>query len=168
MELSVLKALLERWHIEIPKLDREDGLSERIKAQKLVHLLQNKLYKADLLYGYGMYIHGPYSPGLSRDYYELAARDSDISSGRLSEEVTDKVDEIRTDCEDFRREGELDEVLALEILGTTLFFAKGYSEPERVVAAVMTAKPKLKGREEEIKRALTFLTSRGYLRSEVE
>jgi len=170
MELSVLKALLEAWDINIRKLGEEDGLDERIKAQKLMHLLQNKIYKADLLYSYGMYIHGPYSPELSQDYYELAARDEDQSvlAGKLSNEAEKVVKEVKAECENFRRKRELDEVKALEILGTTLFFAKGYSERERIVAAVTTAKPELKGREKEISQALAFLKNKGYLPPEVE
>jgi len=168
MELQVLKALLEAWGIDIPKLAQEDGLDERIKAQKLVHLLQNKIYKADLLYGYGMYLHGPYSPELSQDYYQLARENESIEAKPLSDKAKVKVEEIKSDCHEFMKANNIDsDVLALEVLGTTLFFAKGYSESERVVAAVTTAKPRLKENEKHIRKALSFLQDKGYLQSEI-
>jgi len=165
MELSTLKAILEVWDIEIPKLNDKDAIDERIKAQKLMHLLQNKLYKTDMFYGYNMYVHGPYSPGLSQSYYKLA-ENSKTHSKKLAVSVVKKIKIIKNECDDFSRKNGIDDyVLALEILGTTLFFAKGYSRPERVVEAVTTAKPKLKGKEKLIQMALDFLQTKDYLPS---
>lgn len=165
MELSTLKAILKVWDIDIPKLNAEDGINERIKVQKLMHLLQNKLYKTDMFYGYNMYVHGPYSPGLSQDYYKLA-ENSKTHSKKLALSVVKKLNSIKTECDDFGRENGIDDsVLALEILGTALFFAKGYSRPERVVEAVTTAKPELKGKEKLIRIALDFLQTKNYLPS---
>jgi len=43
-------------------------LDNRIQIQKLLYFAQE--FGADFGYDYNMYIHGPYSPALARDYYD--------------------------------------------------------------------------------------------------
>ncbi|MBC7112712.1 MAG: hypothetical protein H5T34_01600 [Candidatus Methanomethyliales bacterium] len=54
-------------------LMREDerGFLSRLKLQKLVFLA--RYFGLDMGYSFSLYIHGPYSPDLARDYYSLAA-----------------------------------------------------------------------------------------------
>lgn len=62
-----------------------DGVDDRLVLQKALYLVQKDL---NLGYSYGWYLKGPYSPGLTRDYYELAAipdREDDL--GTLKQNV---------------------------------------------------------------------------------
>jgi len=43
--------------------------NHRLKMQKYVYLARR--YGFDLNYAFSLYIHGPYSPALANDYYEL-------------------------------------------------------------------------------------------------
>lgn len=47
-----------------------ETLDDRKRVQKAVYLGQ--LSRVDLGYRFGWYVHGPYSPELTRDYYALA------------------------------------------------------------------------------------------------
>ncbi len=157
MELSVLKALLEAWNIDISKLaSREDGLNERIKAQKLVYLLQNR--KRKCFYQYNIYVHGPYSPSLSRDYYELARSSSKVQSSadsalvREAKSLFQKVRKFKTPDN-----AALSVVSILELLSTTSFFADRFSSRERVKQAVRRIKPNFT--DEQVEAALGFSRS---------
>ena len=63
MDPYALAGLLKRIY---PKIDMS-GFSNRLKIQKTVFLMS----KYGLAFGYkfNLYIHGPYSPGLTRDVY---------------------------------------------------------------------------------------------------
>lgn len=51
--------------------DSEEGFINRLKLQKYTYLA--KYFGLDMGYNYTMYLHGPYSPTLTDDYYELEA-----------------------------------------------------------------------------------------------
>jgi len=162
-----LKAILNVWGIDCEKLKGTGNASigERIKVQKLMHLLQNKLCKSDAFYGYNMYLYGPYSPTLSRDYYELVET-KDIQAKPLKESARKAIAGIQTEANEFATEHSMTEVRALELLGTTLFFAKQYSRPEKVSEAVRTVKKAIS--RTQIKAAHQFLSEKDYLPQRVE
>lgn len=59
-----LKLILD--HLETNSIATVD---QRMEVQKAVYLAQN--LGVDLGYSYGWYVKGPYSPALTRDYYNL-------------------------------------------------------------------------------------------------
>lgn len=165
MDISILKAILERWNIEPERLiaNDGDGLNLRIQVQKMMYLLQNRLFHADVLYSYGMYLHGPYSPELSRDYYMITA--STISTSVNAANAVDQAGAVLYDLSDFvDTNSQLSPVEAAELLGTALYFFKRYRTIERTAQAIYTVKPKLKNKHVEISEVILFLNERCYLR----
>jgi hypothetical protein len=55
--------------LQVTDLKRFDG---RKRFQKLIYLLQHPPFSRDFGYRYNLYIHGPYSPDLAADGYEVA------------------------------------------------------------------------------------------------
>lgn len=58
--------------------DSDEGFSNRLKTQKYVYLA--KYFGLDFGYNYGMHLHGPYSRGLTGDYYRLGSSASNSTS----------------------------------------------------------------------------------------
>ncbi|OPX21244.1 MAG: hypothetical protein B1H03_07225 [Planctomycetales bacterium 4484_113] len=160
MDKGLLRAILDVWEIDYPKL--KTSINERIKVQKLMHLLQNKLFGSDTFYGYNMYLYGPYSPTLSQDYYELAENPAAHAPKQLKKSAVKHIEQVKDDARTFAEEHSMREVRALELLGTTLFFAKQYSKPDKVVTAVRTVKKTFNS--STVKAARQFLVDKGYFR----
>src|SRR5689334_17804093 len=73
--------------------DSIDTVDQRLTIQKAIYLVQTKI---GLGYSYGWYLKGPYSPRLTRDYYDLAAvEDRGTLAGALKESVIKPLKEIR-------------------------------------------------------------------------
>lgn len=70
----------------------------RKNFQKAV-LLGQSLSGVDLGYRFNWYLHGPYSPSLARDYYQLAEAiefgDREYEDHRLVDSIHDKIEGIR-------------------------------------------------------------------------
>ena len=75
--LIVLELVLKALDVE-PSIET---LADRIRIQKAVYL--SKMAGVPLGYRFSWYVRGPYSPGLTRDYYDLqlASEDSARVSG---------------------------------------------------------------------------------------
>lgn len=72
-EQGTLKFLLERMGINIGNI--ENDFTIRFETQKRIRLLQlHPELSGHLDYDYSIYLRGPYSPSLARDYYGLAAK----------------------------------------------------------------------------------------------
>jgi uncharacterized protein YwgA len=67
-----------------------DSFSDRIRVQKLVYLL--KQLDPELRFGYSWYIHGPYSPELTRMIFE---GESQLSPEKLETDQLATLNEIR-------------------------------------------------------------------------
>jgi uncharacterized protein YwgA len=83
----VLKRTLETINEDLDVV----GLDNRLRLQKAVYLVQAA--GADLGYTYSWYIKGPYSTGLTQDYFALAENSQDDDQRNLSTAFTDKVRE---------------------------------------------------------------------------
>jgi len=70
-------------------------VEQRLETQKAIYLAQSMGVELD--YSYGWYLKGPYSPSLTRDYYELdATADEVFAEGRnLKGRVRDILDRLR-------------------------------------------------------------------------
>jgi len=87
-KLAGLKLTLEALGIRL----NTDSLSGRVQLQKAVYLAQAA--GVPLRYRYNWYIRGPYSPALTRDYFELSRIDA-ASGYRLSDKSEEAIEVIR-------------------------------------------------------------------------
>lgn len=73
------------------------NIDDRVKIQKAVYV--GKSAGFDLGYPYGWYLKGPYSPELTRDYYNLsraiALGDKEYKEYELLEELSQKLNNIK-------------------------------------------------------------------------
>jgi len=153
MKLTLLKAILDVWEIDYPKL--KTSPNERIKAQRLMHLLQNRLFGFDTFYGYNVFTREVWSPHLSQDYLELAENLDNYKPAQLKRSAVKKIKQVREDAQKFAEENQMSETRALEVLGLTLFFGKQYSKLSKVVTAVRTVKPSF--RKADVENAYNLL-----------
>jgi uncharacterized protein YwgA len=68
---SFVLFLKEHKLIDVEKLKDESdaGFENRLKLQKYIFIA--RYFGLDMGYSFSLYIHGPYSPDLARDYYAL-------------------------------------------------------------------------------------------------
>ncbi len=92
-----LAYLIKKLRIDINaiKEDTDDGMDKRIKLQKIVYFA--KLLGVDFDYNYSMYLHGPYSPELAKDYYSLSQVNVDEAT------VCEAIDKIYLRIEELYR-----------------------------------------------------------------
>lgn len=86
-----LKLILDALGID----DEVSSLQDRMRVQKAIYLAQ--VAGLDLGYRYGWYIHGPYSPRLTRDYFALAEEPSAdaVTHVELRPAVTAQINKVR-------------------------------------------------------------------------
>lgn len=87
--LLVLKLVLEQLGVN----STIETLTDRIRVQKAVYLAQ--LSGVDLGYRFGWYVHGPYSPQLTKDYFALASSNAEASSGALRPDLVTKLEDVK-------------------------------------------------------------------------
>ncbi len=91
--LIVLKLFMDE--LEVPS--DIDTLDDRKRVQKAVYLGQ--LTGVDLSYRFGWYLMGPYSPALTKDYYNLAeavaSGDRDYERHNLHKAMRDQLGRVR-------------------------------------------------------------------------
>ncbi|MEM1689632.1 MAG: hypothetical protein QXX33_01205 [Candidatus Hadarchaeales archaeon] len=54
------------------KSESDEGFEHRLKIQKAVFLLKHFGVKPFTSYDFNLYLHGPYSPKLAEDYYNIS------------------------------------------------------------------------------------------------
>ena len=73
------------------------SLENRILIQKAIFIAQEA--GSNLGYSYSWYVHGPYSPELTKDYYilnnDLACGDKDFNKYTLVPTLTENIDKIK-------------------------------------------------------------------------
>ncbi len=133
--------------------DQLDSFSGRKRIQKIVYLL--KQFGADLRFGYTWYIHGPYSPELTRTL--LSPSDSDLKHVRkLTTAELGKINSLRNFLgEDYYS------VDSLELIGSLVYLIKhgsreGYNTKTKIVKFLKQQKPQFSNNE--IERAWTKIT----------
>lgn len=65
-------------------------VDDRMEVQKAVYLTQSA--GVGLGYSYGWYVRGPYSPALTRDYFDLS--DETPQSASLKEAAAERIDKV--------------------------------------------------------------------------
>ena len=120
--------------------DSIDTVDQRLTIQKAIYLVQTKV---GLGYSYGWYLKGPYSPRLTRDYYDLAAvEDRGTLSGSLKESVTKALKEIRNLISTKPQQASLSHWVELLASLHYLRECSGYT-PEEAAAKIQETKPHL-------------------------
>jgi len=69
-----------------------NNVNERKGKQKAIYLV--KVLGFDLGYSYGWYVRGPYSPSLTKDYYELDSSNTTLT-GALRPDIINTLQNIR-------------------------------------------------------------------------
>lgn len=108
--------------------DQINTVEQRMETQKAIYLAQSM--GVELGYSYGWYLKGPYSPSLTRDYYELhATAEEDFAEGRnLKNRVRGVLDQLRTLID--ARPAQLSRAHWLELLASIRYLIRetGYTE----------------------------------------
>lgn len=119
---TYLKEIDDIWKFSL------ESLEDRIKLQKLVYLMQAVGLR--LKYNYNLYLHGPYSPELTRDAFELNSFPAEVKEYIL------KNNELDTD--DYQKLSkvkglirDLDETRDFEVLATLVFLKRETYIPEK-------------------------------------
>lgn len=140
-KLATLKLFLDELGID----SNINTVDDRKRVQKAVYLGQ--IARVDLGYRFGWYLRGPYSPGLTRDYYALADSDGtdDIDTqGRvLKPELRERLRKIRP-LLDVPSDVTLSQEDWLELLAS-LHFLRSVSkfDREQAMARIRVEKPYL-------------------------
>jgi len=115
-----------------------DSFTGRKRTQKIVYLL--KQFGADLKFGYTWYLHGPYSPELTRTLFNPSQED--IKTLReLTRNELDTVNQMRNFLAD-----DLYSVDTLELIVSLVYLVKhgpeeGYNTKAKIVEYLRTRKP---------------------------
>lgn len=127
--------------------DNEVGFKNRFRLQKLVHIAQSR-FRLPSSYFYSLYKHGPYSPSLTDDVYEM-----DASSIDDIDHVTYELDEAEEVNMAYKLPENFDENRFISLLSdkdekwleiaSTLIYAldKKYREKTKIIEYVSCIKP---------------------------
>ena len=151
----------------LKKLDiRMDSLDDRIIAQKKFYLLQEM--GTGLGFSYNWYVHGPYSPELTKYIYDFGDPESkqDLSVHRLTEKAIHDCNIINGIATDDRLD--LDPKEKYELLASILFWVRNIiprsDNIESVINKVRSHKPRFSF--ETCQNAYNLLVEDGILKHE--
>jgi hypothetical protein len=137
-----------------------DSFDERKRTQKVVYLL--KQFGADLQFGYNWYLHGPYSPQLTRTLFNPA--ESEVRSVRkLGPDELQIVNKARNFLAD-----DFYSVDSLELIVSLIYLIKhgpreGYDSKRSIVQYLRSKKPQFSN--DEIERAWDKVEASGTWKS---
>lgn len=125
-----------------------DSFANRKRIQKIIYLL--KQFGADLRFGYVWYLHGPYSPELTRTLFNPTS--ADIASKR---ELTRAELQIANQTRNFLA-ADFYSVDSLELIVSLIYLIKhgpkeGYNAKPKIIQYLRRQKPQFSA--EEIERA---------------
>ncbi|HTU91724.1 MAG TPA: hypothetical protein VMF69_16695 [Gemmataceae bacterium] len=140
-KLVALKLFLDELEIE----SNIDTIDDRKRVQKAVYLGQ--IARVDLGYRFGWYLRGPYSPGLTKDYYALAdavnSGELDTQGRTLKPELRERLRRIRP-LLDPPPEGVLSQEDWLELLASLHFLRRvSMFDSNKSTARIRQEKPYL-------------------------
>ena len=139
------KAAVYLWALGLAKTNL-DSFTERKRIQKMFYLL--KQFGADLPFGYTWYLHGPYSPELTRTLF------SDTDRGIPNDLVIDKA--ALQNVNDMRNflTNDFYSVDSLELIVSLIYLIKhgpkeGYDTKQSIIQFLMLKKPQFSMEEVE-------------------
>jgi hypothetical protein len=118
---------------------------DRIAIQKLICLVQEA--GLQLGYSFNWYVRGPYSPGLTSDYYQIASKrdavEADAQNYALSEPAREAVQRVANVATP-PPQANLPKVLWLELVASIAFLVRRYRlSKEAAEAKIRSSKPYL-------------------------
>lgn len=133
--LTALRAILDELNVPL----QIDSVENRLIVQKAVYLAQTAV---PLGYSYGWYLKGPYSPRLTRDYYEYAQSDHLTPDVELKDSVKNSLRPIRNLIQNKPDEASL--AGWLELLASLHFLMKNWKyDKDAAAGKIMETKPHL-------------------------
>lgn len=97
------------------------GFNSRLILQKTVYLLEEAGIR--LGYSFNWYLRGPYSPGLTRDLYDLNASSEDVADWELDKDSTAVAQRIRGLIEGAPGENPATKARRLELFASVRYLA---------------------------------------------
>ena len=82
-----LEGLLKVLSVATGKRFNSNSFKGRLRIQKTIYLLKSLGHPIARRYRYNMYLRGPYSPDLTKDYYKITARNIHPSSISIPREM---------------------------------------------------------------------------------
>lgn len=134
-----LAAVLETLAKATGRSFGHDTFSERLRTQKTIYLLRVLGIPAARQYAFNLYLRGPYSPSLAKDYYMIAPQMAGIVPAPIPERSQQIVRQFVTQGDSF-----------LEAAATIHFIKahSGESDKEVLLAHARRIKPQLSHRYE--------------------
>ncbi len=141
--------------------EKIDTIYDRILLQKKIYLSQ--IFGLQLGYGYGWYIHGPYSPDLTSAAYQIVPEGFDgVSNWSFKDEYAQKIKRVNNLSN--KRPTSLSLTSWYELLASVVYWNEnGYEDKETNIEKVLVVKPQFS--KEEIELAHEALSEDGYLKS---
>jgi len=126
--ISILKLIGIKSISDIKESENTEGddnsFELRLRIQKIMYFLISKKLDSDLNYSYSIYLRGPYSPDLSKDYFDIF--DDEL---RNTEDVIGESSPLRPCIEQLNKK----DTLWLEIASTLRSFMNaGYNEKKAI------------------------------------
>lgn len=134
-----LAAVLETLAKATGRSFGHDTFGERLRTQKAIYLLKVLGIPAARRYDFNLYLRGPYSPDLAKDYFMIAPQMAGVAPEPIPERQLRVIEEFVTQGDSF-----------LEA-AATIHFIKAHSEEttkEAILAHARRIKPQLSHRYE--------------------
>jgi len=97
--------------------------NERLAAQKILFILQEKMKGFPTLYRYGLYVSGPYSPPFAKDFYDIGDTSKYGTISFKDSGLEKKLDEFSILMRTYLKDRAM-----LELMGTLVYLEKrGFS-----------------------------------------
>ena len=80
----------------------DKSFERRLRIQKIMYFIVSKKLDSDLNYPYSVYLRGPYSPDLSKDYFSISENEFENTEDVLGENSSPKswikqLNEVKTE-----------------------------------------------------------------------
>lgn len=138
--------------------DYESEFESRKLFQKMVYLTQ--ILGLDFGYDYNLYLHGPYSPGLTEDGYKIINYLDQIEEKSRDVSLNDEGDELKNKFNtilDKTKELDMNTVDWLELLTTLHYLKENISftntDKDEIINKLIKLKPQFEGNTEAINLA---------------
>jgi len=84
LKLIGIKSISQIKESENPEED-DKSFERRLRIQKIMYFIVSKKLDSDLNYSYSVYLRGPYSPDLSKDYFSISENEFENTEDVLGE-----------------------------------------------------------------------------------
>jgi uncharacterized protein YwgA len=139
-------------------------LKNRIQIQKVIFLAKNA--GLDLGYSYNWYVHGPYSPELTTDYFEMNNRllsgDSDFKKYELISSLTPSLEKTKNIIK-IPKGVTLSKTRWLELISSVIFWMSSTHNETQTKQILKKEKPELCKNTKNLNIAIRVLKENNFL-----